>query len=55
MEKIGFGFFIPVSFITRGMRFDLQALAASPTGFVLPVLASVARSFAATAARDGDG
>jgi Kef-type K+ transport system membrane component KefB len=29
LEAIGFGFFIPVFFVTTGVRFDLQALTAS--------------------------
>src|SRR3954465_2676624 len=31
LEAIGFGFFIPVFFVTSGVRFDLDALTASPS------------------------
>jgi Kef-type K+ transport system membrane component KefB len=30
LESVGFGVFIPVFFVTTGLRFDLQALVASP-------------------------
>ena len=31
LEAIGFGVFIPVFFVTSGLRFDLQALFSSPS------------------------
>jgi Kef-type K+ transport system membrane component KefB len=35
LEAIGFGFFIPVFFVTTGVRFDLQALTASTEAAVM--------------------
>jgi Kef-type K+ transport system membrane component KefB len=35
LEAIGFGFFIPVFFVTTGVRFDLQALTASAEAAVM--------------------
>ena len=38
IEGIGFGFVIPIFFVATGMRFDLEALFASPTNLLrLPV------------------
>jgi Kef-type K+ transport system membrane component KefB len=38
LEGIGFGFVIPIFFVATGMRFDLEALFASPTNLLrLPV------------------
>jgi Kef-type K+ transport system membrane component KefB len=34
LESIGFGFLVPIFFIVSGMRFDLHALFASPTGLL---------------------
>jgi Kef-type K+ transport system membrane component KefB len=34
LEAIGFGFLIPIFFITSGMKFDLNALAAAPSAFL---------------------
>jgi Kef-type K+ transport system membrane component KefB len=45
LEAIGFGFFIPLFFVQVGVRFDLGALAASPSALLLVlvlVLAAVA-------------
>ncbi len=33
LEAIGYGFVVPVFFVTSGMRFDLDALLASPSAF----------------------
>ena len=39
LEAIGFGFFIPVFFVTTGVRFDLQALTASTeAAAMVPIL-----------------
>jgi Kef-type K+ transport system membrane component KefB/Trk K+ transport system NAD-binding subunit len=39
LDAIGYGFFIPLFFITVGARFDLSALSGSPNGLVLvPIL-----------------
>jgi Kef-type K+ transport system membrane component KefB len=35
LEAIGFGFFIPVFFVTSGVRFDLEALTASASSLVM--------------------
>lgn len=35
LEGIGFGFFIPIFFIVSGVRFDLDALLASPRALIL--------------------
>ncbi|HEY6891041.1 MAG TPA: cation:proton antiporter [Solirubrobacter sp.] len=35
LEAIGFGFFIPVFFVTTGVRYDLDALLASPSTVVM--------------------
>jgi Kef-type K+ transport system membrane component KefB len=35
LEAIGFGFFIPVFFITSGVRYDLDALLAQPSNLVM--------------------
>jgi Kef-type K+ transport system membrane component KefB len=35
LEAIGFGFFIPVFFVTTGVRFDLDALTASTEAIVM--------------------
>jgi Kef-type K+ transport system membrane component KefB len=35
LEAIGFGFFIPVFFVTTGIRFDLDALTASADAIVM--------------------
>ena len=35
LEAIGFGFFIPVFFVTSGVRFDLDALAASASSLAM--------------------
>jgi Kef-type K+ transport system membrane component KefB len=35
LEAIGFGFFIPVFFVTTGVRFDLDALTASASALVM--------------------
>jgi Kef-type K+ transport system membrane component KefB len=35
LEAIGFGFFIPVFFVTSGVRFDLDALVADPSDLVM--------------------
>jgi Kef-type K+ transport system membrane component KefB len=35
LEAIGFGFFIPVFFVTTGVRFDLSALTASASALVM--------------------
>src|ERR671933_663249 len=35
LEAIGFGFFIPVFFVTSGVRFDLEALTASASNLVM--------------------
>lgn len=35
LEAIGFGFFVPIFFVTSGLRFDLQALLASPSSLLL--------------------
>ena len=35
LEAIGFGFFIPVFFVTSGIRFDLQALLDKPSNLVM--------------------
>src|ERR671914_111929 len=38
LEAIGFGFFIPVFFVTSGVRFDLDALLAEPSNLaMLPI------------------
>ena len=38
LEAIGFGFFIPVFFVTSGVRFDLDALVADPSNLaMLPI------------------
>jgi len=34
LEAIGFGFLVPIFFISTGMQFDLHALFATPTGFL---------------------
>jgi Kef-type K+ transport system membrane component KefB len=34
LEAIGYGFLVPVFFVTSGLRFDLQALLASPSAFL---------------------
>jgi len=34
LEGIGFGFFVPIFFITTGLRFDLPALSSSPAALV---------------------
>ncbi|MDP1806181.1 MAG: cation:proton antiporter, partial [Acidimicrobiales bacterium] len=34
LEAIGYGFVVPVFFISSGIRFDLDALLASPSAFV---------------------
>jgi Kef-type K+ transport system membrane component KefB len=34
LEAIGFGFFIPIFFVTTGLRFDLQALLASRSAMI---------------------
>src|SRR5919106_725941 len=35
LEAVGFGFFIPVFFVTSGVRFDLEALTASTSSLVM--------------------
>jgi Kef-type K+ transport system membrane component KefB len=35
LDAIGFGFFIPVFFVTSGVRFDLQALTSSVSNLVM--------------------
>jgi Kef-type K+ transport system membrane component KefB len=35
LEAIGFGFFIPVFFVTAGIRFDLDALLAEPANLIM--------------------
>src|SRR4051794_37575109 len=35
LEAIGFGFFIPVFFVSSGVRFDLDALRSPPSGVVM--------------------
>ena len=35
LEAIGFGFFIPVFFVTSGVRFDLSALAADASNVAM--------------------
>jgi Kef-type K+ transport system membrane component KefB len=35
LEAIGFGFFIPVFFVTSGVRYDLDALVAEPSNLVM--------------------
>jgi Kef-type K+ transport system membrane component KefB len=35
LEAIGFGFFIPVFFVTVGIRFDLQALLDDPSNLAM--------------------
>jgi len=35
LEAIGFGVFIPVFFVTSGIRYDLQALAAKPSNLLM--------------------
>ena len=35
LEALGFGFFIPVFFVTSGVRFDLDALTASPSSLAM--------------------
>jgi Kef-type K+ transport system membrane component KefB len=35
LEAVGFGFFIPVFFVTSGVRFDLEALTASASSLVM--------------------
>jgi Kef-type K+ transport system membrane component KefB len=35
LESIGFGFFIPVFFVTSGVRFDLDALTASASNLLM--------------------
>jgi Kef-type K+ transport system membrane component KefB len=35
LEAIGFGFFIPVFFVTTGVRYDLDALLAQPSNLVM--------------------
>ena len=38
LEAIGFGFFIPVFFVTSGVRFDLDALVADASNLaMLPI------------------
>ena len=39
LEAIGFGFFIPVFFVTSGVRFDLGALTASATNLAVAATA----------------
>jgi Kef-type K+ transport system membrane component KefB len=34
LEAIGYGFLVPIFFIVTGMRFNLEALASSPTAFL---------------------
>jgi Kef-type K+ transport system membrane component KefB len=34
LEAVGYGFVIPVFFVTSGLRFDLNALLESPSGFL---------------------
>jgi Kef-type K+ transport system membrane component KefB len=34
LEGIGFGFFIPIFFVTTGLRYDLDALGSSPTALL---------------------
>jgi Kef-type K+ transport system membrane component KefB len=34
LEAVGYGFVIPVFFVTSGLRFDLEALLASPSAFL---------------------
>lgn len=39
LEAIGYGFLVPVFFVTSGLRFDLDALLASPSAFArVPLL-----------------
>ena len=35
LEAVGFGFFIPVFFVTSGVRFDLDALTASASSLLM--------------------
>ena len=35
LESIGFGFFIPIFFVTSGVRFDLDALVADPSNVAM--------------------
>jgi Kef-type K+ transport system membrane component KefB len=35
LEAIGFGFFVPIFFVTTGLRYDLNALLSSPTALML--------------------
>src|ERR1044072_8355667 len=35
LEALGFGFFIPVFFVTSGVRFDLDALTASASSLAM--------------------
>jgi Kef-type K+ transport system membrane component KefB len=35
LEGIGFGFFVPIFFVTTGLRYNLQALLSSPTALLL--------------------
>jgi Kef-type K+ transport system membrane component KefB len=35
LEGIGFGFFVPIFFVTTGLRYDLQALVSSPKALLL--------------------
>jgi Kef-type K+ transport system membrane component KefB len=35
LEGIGFGFFVPIFFVTTGLRYDLHALLASPQALLL--------------------
>src|SRR5262249_20571768 len=35
LEGIGFGFFVPIFFVTTGLRYDLQALLSSPRALLL--------------------
>ena len=35
LEAIGFGFFIPIFFVTSGVRFDLDALVADPSNVAM--------------------
>jgi Kef-type K+ transport system membrane component KefB len=55
LEGIGFGFFVPIFFVTTGLRFDLQALISSPKAVLqLPmflVLFLVVRGLPALLAR----
>ena len=52
LEAIGFGVFIPVFFVTSGLRFDLDALLDDPSNLAMVPVFLIALAIVRGAARD---